>query len=145
MKIIVDADACPKNVLLICCQQGQTAGIPVYTVASCAHEIENEFHICVDNEPQAADLKIVNLARPGDIIVTQDWGLPAILLGKKAVCLSPTGSVYEPGKMDFLLEEREVKAKLRRNGKRTKGPRPRSLADDQRFAASLAQLLEQSI
>ena len=106
---------------------------------------ECRFHICVDNEPQAADLKIVNLARPGDIIVTQDWGLAAMLLGKKAVCLSPTGSVYEPGKMDFLLEEREVKAKLRRNGKRTKGPRPRSLADDQRFAASLAQLLEQSI
>ena len=62
MKIIVDADACPKNVLLICCQQGQTAGIPVYTVASCAHEIENEFHICVNNAPQAADLKIAHLA-----------------------------------------------------------------------------------
>ena len=145
MKIIIDADACPKNVLLICCQQGQTAGIAVYTVASCAHEIENEFHICVDNEPQAADLKIVNLARPGDIIVTQDWGLAAMLLGKKAVCLSPAGIVYEAGKMDFLLEEREVKAKLRRSGKRTKGPRPRSLMDDQRFGASLARLLAKSI
>ncbi len=58
----------------------------------------------------------------GDIAITQDLGLAALVLDKKVLALSPSGREYCPDKMEFLLEEREVKAKLRRSGRRTKGP-----------------------
>jgi len=141
MKIIIDADACPKQVLEICKLLGARHMVEVYTVASFAHVIENVHHITVDNASQAADLKIMNITVPGDIVVTQDWGLAAMVLSRKAGCLSPTGQEYEPGRMDFMLEEREVKAKLRRGGGRTKGPKKRTTEDDEKFEAALEQML----
>lgn len=141
MKIIIDADACPKTALAICQAAGRKYGIEVYTVASFAHNIQNSHHITVDNNSQEADLRILNLTQCRDIVVTQDWGLAAMVLGKTAACLSPSGRCYDGATMDFLLEEREVKAKLRRSGGRTKGPKKRTGLDDSRFAAALEQII----
>ena len=143
MKLIIDADACPKAVLSCCLNAGRRYGISVVTVASFNHQIASDHHITVGNASQEADLKIVNLTEAGDLVVTQDWGLAALILAKKAHCLSPAGSEYRPEKMDFLLEEREIKAKVRRGGGPTIGPRKRQAEDDARFAASLERLLEQ--
>lgn len=142
MKIIIDADACPKPVLAICKQVGQQYKLEVYTVASFDHQIDNDHHITVDNTSQEADLKIINMTKTDDIVITQDWGLAAMVLSKKAACLSPAGIPYDVNKMDFLLEEREVKAKLRRGGGRTKGPKKRTVQDDERFQAALVKILE---
>jgi len=86
MKIIIDADACPRTVLQICLKLGRDYGVPVWTVASFNHNIESDHHIVVGNYPQEADLKVMNLTIAGDVAVTQDWGLAAMLLGKKAKC-----------------------------------------------------------
>lgn len=137
MKILVDADACPRSVLEICMRLGQKCNIPVWTVASFNHRIDSDHPIVVGDGPQEADIKIVNLTKPGDIIVTGDWGLAAMVLEKGAKCLSPIGREFHPEKMDFLLEERERKAKFRRGGGRTKGPRKRTSEDDRRFESSL--------
>lgn len=141
MKIIVDADACPKAVLQICLNLGSKYSLPVWTVASFNHNLETENHVVVGSGSQEADLKVMNLAEKGDIIVTQDWGLAAMLTGKKARCLSPSGKEYHPEKIDFLLEERELKAKFRRSGGRTKGPKKRTAADDKRFLAELESMI----
>ena len=141
MKIIIDADACPKTVLAICQQVANRAGVTVWTVASFNHHITNDNHVVVGSNPQEADMKIINLTEPGDIVITQDWGLAALVLGKKALALSPSGREYSPDKIEFLLEEREVKAKLRRSGGRTKGPKKRSLEDDEKFASKLERML----
>ena len=95
---------------------------PVWTVASYHHCIVSDHHVVVGGGSQEADIKLGNLSEAGDIVVTQDWGLAAMVLGKRASCLNPLGKEYRQDKMDFLLEEREVKAKLRRSGGRTKGP-----------------------
>jgi hypothetical protein len=141
MKILVDADACPKQVLQICFILGQQFQIPVWTVASFNHNIQSDCHITVGNAPQEADVKVINLTEPGDIVVTQDWGLAAMALGKRAACLSPAGREFLLENMDFLLEEREAKAKFRRGGGRTKGPKKRTAEDDNRFTAALEQIL----
>lgn len=141
MKILVDADACPKNVLTICQLLANQAGIPVWTIASFNHRIISDHHVVVGSDPQEADMKIVNLAAPGDIVVTQDWGLAALILGKKAFALSPSGREYCHEKIEFLLEEREIKAKIRRSGGRTKGPRKRSQEEDEAFTNKLRQML----
>ncbi len=137
MKILVDADACPKPVLQICFRLARKYNLAVWTVASFNHNIDSDHHIVVGNASQEADLKIMNLTKPGDIVITQDWGLAAMVLGKGAKCLSPMGREYNIATMDFLLEEREVKAKLRRAGGRTRGPKKRSIEDDKRFEQSL--------
>jgi uncharacterized protein YaiI (UPF0178 family) len=89
---------------------------------------------------QETDVKIVNLAEAGDVVVTGDGGLAAMVLGRGAKCLSPFGREFYPEKMDFLLEERDLKAKFRRGGGRTKGPRKRTSEDDRRFEASLEKV-----
>lgn len=141
MKIIVDADACPKMVLQACRQKGQKYSVPVWTIASFNHNIISDHHIVVGNASQETDLKVLNLTNAGDVIITQDWGLAAMVMGKGAVCLSPDGREYRPDNIAFMLEEREMKAKYRRSGGRTKGPKKRTDADDQTFAAALERLL----
>ncbi len=141
MKILVDADACPKTVLQACMQIGLKYAVPVWTVASFNHNIVSDHHVVVGSASQEADLKVVNLTVPGDVVVTQDWGLAAMVLGKHARCISPDGREFLPDKIEFLLEEREVKAKHRRGGGRTKGPSKRTGADDLKFAAGLDRIL----
>ena len=141
MKIIVDADACPKSVLRVSMKIGHQYGIQVWTVASFHHNIHSDHPIVVGGDPQEADIKIINITEGGDIVITQDWGLAAVVMGKGARCLSPTGIEFRSEKIEFLLEEREIKGKLRRSGGRTKGPRKRTLADDRRFEACLVRIL----
>jgi len=143
MKILVDADACPKAVLDICKKVGHKHAILVWTVASFNHLIESDHHVVVGDASQEVDIRVMNLTEAGDVVVTQDWGLAAIVLGKGAKCLSPSGREFRSDRIEFLLEEREVKAKLRRSGKRTKGPKRRTLEDDQRFEISLGGILRQ--
>ncbi len=137
MKILIDADACPKAVLQICIQTGRIYSIPVWTVASFDHNIVSDHHVVVGSASQEADIKLINLTEPGDIVITQDWGLASMVLGKNAYCISPVGKEYNAGNIDFLLEERELKAKFRRGGGRAKGPSKRTRQDDERFAREL--------
>ncbi len=141
MKILVDADACPRSVLRICAKTARKYDLPVMTVASFDHRIDSDHHVIVGADPQEADFKIINSTAAGDVVVTQDWGLAAVVLGKGARSLSPAGREFRPEKIEFLLEEREVKAKFRRSGGRTKGPGKRTLEDDQRFEACLERIV----
>ncbi|MDR3602684.1 MAG: DUF188 domain-containing protein [Desulfosporosinus sp.] len=141
MKIIVDADACPRAVLQICLTVALKYAIPVWTVASFNHNIESDHHVVVGNASQEADIRVMNLALAGDVAVTQDWGLAAMLLGKGVKCLNPDGREFNTNSIEFLLEEREAKAKFRRGGGRTKGPKKRVLENDQQFEACLLDIL----
>jgi len=141
MKIVVDGDACPKAVLRICMNLGRKYGAPVWSVASFHHDIESDHHVLVGNDSQEADIKIMNMTDEGDVVVTQDQGLAAIALGKGARCLSPTGREFRSDRIEFMLEEREIKSKVRRAGGRTKGPKRRTAEDDRRFEMCLERAL----
>jgi uncharacterized protein YaiI (UPF0178 family) len=141
MKILVDADACPKNALQICMELGRNYTVPVWTIASFNHNIVSDFHVVVGDGSQEADIKVLNMTEAGDIVVTQDWGLAAMVLGKRAGCISPIGRIFSNDNIEFLLEEREVKAKLRRSGGRTRGPSKRTAQEDIVFQERLEGLL----
>lgn len=145
MKIIVDADACPQSALQICFKLGSRYQIEVWTVAGFDHHIISEHHITVGDNSQEADLKILNVTQAGDIIITQDFGLAAMVLGKGAYAMGLKGKEYRSESIDFLLEEREIKAKYRRAGGRTKGPRKRTEEDDHAFSQCLRRLIEAAI
>ncbi len=143
-KVIVDADACPKGCLQILRRHKKSWNYRLLTVASVDHQIDSKDHIVVGKGSDSADLAVINNTARGDIVVTQDWGLAALILGKGASALSPSGRIYSNQAIDFLLEERSLKAKHRRGGGRTKGPSARTGEDDQRFEKSLVMLLERA-
>ncbi len=140
-KIIVDADACPGNVLQICYRLGEKFSRPVWTVASFNHCVGADNHIVVGNDPGEADLKIINFCQRGDVVITQDGGLAAMVVGKGAHCLGPSGHRFRPDAITNLLEIRAAKGRYRRAGGRTGGPCRRTAEDDRRFARSLEQVL----
>lgn len=141
-RVLIDADACPRQALAIAQMLCREYGWNCYTYASIHHQLSGENHITVDAGPQAVDTRLANDTRAGDIVVTQDIGLAALILGKQASPLTPHGVIFDPERIAFHLEERNEKARFRRGGGRTKGPAARTREDDQRFAEALRSLLE---
>lgn len=145
MKILVDADACPvKNII------EEVAGqfsLEVIMVSNINHLIESQYAsvVVVDGASQSADIAIINLARPGDVVVTQDYGLASMVMAKGTRALTPGGKIYTDENIDRLLLSRFLNQKARRAGERIKGPRKRAGQDDRKFATSLQQIIEQNI
>ncbi|MGI6163537.1 MAG: YaiI/YqxD family protein [Bacillota bacterium] len=144
MKVLVDADACPRNVMNFLKENQARLGYGLLTVSTSNHMLDGEYHITVDPEPQAVDIVIANRVQQGDIVVTQDWGLAAVVLGKKASAIAPSGLVYTSDRIPFMLEQRNMLARHRRGGGRTKGPAARTSADDERFQRAFMELLQTS-
>lgn len=140
-RILIDADACPRQALRIAQALGEEMDWPCVTYASYNHQLSSDHHVVVDAGPQAVDLRLVNEARAGDIVVTQDIGLAALILGKRAFALTPQGKIFAPEQIAFHLEERNEKARFRRGGGRTRGPAPRTVQDDQRFQEALRSIM----
>lgn len=143
MKIIVDADACPVKAEILAV--GKERNIPITFIMSMCHVSHGDTGaevIVVDSLPQAVDMMIVNIVKQGEIVVTQDYGLAALVLGKKAKALSPHGKIFTTRNIDYLLEQRHFSAKIRRAGGKTKGARAFTEEDRVKFITSLIQLLE---
>jgi len=146
----IDADACPRAALQAALQQ--TRALPLValrTVSTWRHEIDLAGHITVDAAPQATDLAILARMKAADIVVTQDYGLAALVLARGGRSLSPSGLLFTEHNIDTLLSSRADMARIRRSrhtrskdsAPRLKGPSARTAEDDQRFQEALAKLL----
>ena len=144
MRVVVDADSCPVKQEIV--STAHRFEVSVLMVASFNHrlvESEGVSVVRVDSSSQSADLFIANHISSGDIVVTQDYGLAALAIAKCCDVLSPRGESYDTGNIDYLLERRHEKAKARRAGKHSKGPKPFSDEDREQFQQKLTKLLEQ--
>ncbi|MDQ0218275.1 YaiI/YqxD family protein [Peribacillus cavernae] len=139
--IYVDADACPvKKETLQCAKLHE---VPVCFVASyknMMNEPEGKW-VYVDADKEAADLYITNSVQKGDIVVTADIGLAGTLLVKSVYVLSPRGKEYTDGNISSLLDMRYQSARLRRQGKHTKGPKAFTKQDRLNFTTCLTKIL----
>jgi len=139
-RILVDADACPVKAII----REEAGGCPILWFATVDHEqAEGDEWVRVAKGPDAVDHALYGALRPGDVVVTQDYGLAALCLGRGARAIHPDGRVYSEATMPALLEERYFSARVRRAGGRTKGPRPRTSDDDRHFRAAFRELLSQ--
>ncbi|MFK7693433.1 YaiI/YqxD family protein [Paenibacillus sp. HJGM_3] len=141
-RILVDADACPVKSEIV--EAAKRHGAHVTMVASYDHRLEPAEGVTivqVDRSDQSVDMYIANLLQPNDILVTQDFGLATIGLAKRARVLSNRGQLYSDRTIDFLLESRHESAKRRRGGKHSKGPKPLTDEDRQRFLQCLTKVL----
>jgi uncharacterized protein YaiI (UPF0178 family) len=87
------------------------------------------------------DFALVNRILPGDIVITQDYGLAAMCLSKMAVVLNQDGMEYTGDNIDALLLARHTAKKIRDSGKRLKGPPKRTAAQDAAFEKELIRHL----
>ncbi|WP_053219493.1 YaiI/YqxD family protein [Virgibacillus senegalensis] len=146
MKILVDADACPVKDITI--KTAKMYSVPVYLVKSFSHYSSHEpvgvETIYVDTGADSVDYRIMQLAAKNDIIITQDYGLAALALGKGCIALHHKGFSYRLTTIDEMLNTRHANAKARRSGKRTKGPKPLTAKDKEKYQALLEEVLGQN-
>lgn len=142
-RVLIDADACPKKALQIAVELCQQYGYELITFASYNHQFQHDNHVVVDEGSQAVDIRLTNEAKAGDIVVTQDIGLGAMVMGKGARSLTPHGKIFTSDSITFDLEVRNEKARFRRGGGRTKGPHARTQLDDQHFREALTHLMQE--
>jgi UPF0178 protein COPEUT_02664 len=146
MKIFVDADACP--VIDIVEDIATKYNIPVTLLCDTNHVLTSDYSevIVVGAGADAVDYKLISICQRGDIVVTQDYGVAAMALGKGAFAIHQSGKWYTNENIDQMLMERHLNKKARRASSRNhiKGPRKRTDEDDQRFAESFEKLLRKA-
>ena len=145
MRILVDADGCP--VVDIVLRTAKQFGVPVILVCDNAHWMQREGAetVTVDRGADSADMALANRLRPGDIAVTQDYGLAALCLAKRAMVLHQDGYRYTEENIDSMLLARHTARKIRRGGGRLRGPSPRTKAQNEAFEAALTELIKENI
>ncbi len=144
MKIFVDADACP--VVRIVEKIAEKYEISVTLLCDTNHVLNSDYSEIkvIGAGADAVDFALVSLCQRGDIVVTQDYGVAAMALGKGAYPIHQSGKWYTNENIDQMLMERHLNKKARRgSGKHhVKGPRKRTEEDDKRFEESFISLIE---
>ncbi len=144
MRILIDADACP--VVRITELIAKEKGISVTLLCDTNHVLQSDYSevITVGAGADAVDFKLVSICQKGDLVVTQDYGVAAMILGKGAYGIHQSGKWYTNENIDQMLMERYM-AKKARNAKKKhhlKGSAKRTAEDDQRFEESLRRLID---
>lgn len=148
MNIIIDADACPVQIEVI--DIADKYELPVTLVKSYAHYSTETLPahasvVYVDKGAEMADFKIVQLAKQDDLIITQDYGLASMALGKKCYVMHHTGFMYTAKNIDNLMARRHANQAARRAGYKTKGPKAFTAEDRSKFARFFEKTILQII
>lgn len=143
-RILVDADACPVKDIVE--DIAADYCLDLILVVNPHHQLESRWGriVRVDGGSQAVDLALANLAKAGDIVVTQDYGLACMVMARHSRAIHPNGWIYDEDKIDSLLMQRHINAKARRAGFRTTNPKKRAVEDNRRFRQNLVRLIEKS-
>ena len=143
MQIFVDADACP--VVGIVEKIAEKYNISTTLLCDTNHVLTSDYSevIVVGAGADAVDYKLISICHKGDVVVSQDYGVAAMALGKGVYAIHQSGKWYTNENIDQLLMERHLNKKARRSSHKNhlKGPRKRTEDDDIRFAQSFEKLL----
>lgn len=145
LRIWIDADGCPvvKETIAI----ARDYEIPVTLVKNHGVYLESDYAtiITVEISNDAADFYILTHMSPGDIVITQDNGLCAMVLSKKGHCIDQNGKIINEDNIDFLLQSRHNSRKDRMQN--LKGPKikKRKDRDDLFFTKALKKLLIETL
>lgn len=137
MRVLIDGDACPQKSEIV--EIANKYNKEVYLFIDYAHEVNETYTevIYCDIHQDSADSKIVNFARKGDLIITQDYGLASLVLAKQAKVLHVNGYIIDFHNIDELLFRRFASAKLRKISKHVNGPKKRGKEEKRLFIEML--------
>lgn len=145
MKIWIDADAAPRDVKEIVYRAARRLELETVLVANqrLSAPLDNEFVriVRVEGGPDVADAYIAEHASPGDVAVTADIPLAAVLVEKGIIVLDPRGERYTEENVGERLSIRDFMESLRGSGVETGGAMPYGPKDKQAFAGALDRVL----
>lgn len=143
MRVFIDADACP--VVSIVENISKKYNIPVTLLYDTNHVLTSEYSevIVVGAGADAVDYKLISICHKGDIVVSQDYGVAAMALGKGAFAIHQSGKWYTNDNIDQMLMERHLarKARMGKGKHHLKGPKKRTREEDEAFEKAFADLL----
>ena len=145
VQILIDGDGCP--VVDITIRLATEFHIPCFLLCDTAHQFQRDGAVTLvfDKGADSVDFSLVNRVNPGDLVVTQDYGLASMCLARKALPIHQDGWAYTEYNIDALMFSRHESRKLRNAGVRMKGPKKRTSQQDQAYESFLRQLLQTSV
>lgn len=148
MHILVDADACPKQIKEILYRVAKRVPVTVTLFANKPLYIPPSPHIkfvLVGGGFDVADKVIVEQTEAGDLVITADIPLASDVIAKEAFALNPRGEFYTSENIQQTLTLRNFMATMRDAGQVTGGPRPLNNQDNQAFANALDRFLAKHV
>jgi len=148
MKILVDADAFPNSIKEILMRPVLKHRIVTIFVANKRISLPDEEYVSmelVDQGPDEADHRIVELCEKEDLVVTADIPLADRVIAKGAVALDPRGTLYDENNIKHLLAMRNLMDELRNAGEMTGGPSAIGSKEVRLFADQLNQFLSKRL
>ncbi len=142
--ILVDADACPNTIKEILYRAVARVKIPMILVANKPLSIPRSNlikSVVVGAGLNVADQYIIDIALPGDLVITADIPLADGAIKKGAFALNPRGEFYDQNNIKEKLSIRNLMEEIRGTGQLTGGPAPLTNKDNQKFANALDNFL----
>ena len=143
MRILVDADSCPVKEIIV--KQAKKYGIKVHMYFDNSHEYHDgySFVYILDKGADSVDYFLINHVFENDIVVTQDYGVAAMALSKKALAINQNGHIFDDENIMTMLSFRATSQKIRRH-KNLKGPKKRTKVDNIKFEENLTLLINKN-
>lgn len=145
LKIWIDADAAPREVKELVFRAARRLQLPVVLVANQRLQLPAALPLVsavwVDGGADVADRHIADHASAGDLVITQDIPLAALLVPRAVVVLDPRGTEHTPETIGERLSVRDFMDRARTAGLVTGGPAPYDARARQAFAAALDRAL----
>ena len=149
MRLWLDADAAPREVKDVCFRASERLSLETVLVANQRITLPLGYHflatVRVEGGPDVADQYIADHADKGDVAVTADIPLAAILVPKGVIVIDPRGDEYTPEIIGERLSVRNFMDSLRGTGVETGGHAPYGAREKQAFANALDRVLTRAL
>lgn len=141
MRILIDGDAFPnvKEIIEIARKYQKE----VYIFMDFSHHLETNYGkiFYVSKGNNAADTALENHIEKGDLVLTQDYGVAIIGLGRGAICIHQNGFLYQDYNIDYLMEMKSLNLKKRKHV-HLKGPKRRTKIQEERLFHLIEDLIK---
>ena len=149
MKLWLDADAAPRDVKDVCFRASERLALQAVLVANRRLTLPLGYRflstVRVEGGPDVADRYIADHADKGDVAVTADIPLAAILVPRGVIVIDPRGEEYTPEIIGERLSVRNFMDSLRSTGVETGGHPPYGAREKQAFANALDRVLTRAL
>lgn len=148
MRILVDADACPKVIKEILFRAAMRTKILTIFVANSRLETPKSEFIKMKKVGagfDVADNEIIAQALTGDLIITADIPLAYAVIKNGCTALNPRGKIYNNNNIQNILAARDLMGHLRDTGKISGGPSTLGKTERQQFASNLDKIISQKL
>jgi uncharacterized protein YaiI (UPF0178 family) len=149
MKLWIDADAAPRDVKEVCVRASER--LKLYTVLVANQRLQLLLGhaylsaVRVDGGPDVADRYIAENAVAGDVAVTADIPLAALLVPKGVIVIDPRGEEYTAESIGERLSVRNFMDGLRGAGVETGGHAAYGPREKQAFSNTLDRVLTRAL